>query len=164
MAPFERLDGAMNHGGRGVPGARGEEAGGLTAGDLTGRVIGLAIKVHKAVGPGLLEQVYEDCLYHEMALSGLTFQRQTELSLIYDGVRLPRAYRADIVVEETVILEIKSIEQILPVHEAQILTYLRLSGCAVGLLLNFNTALLKDGLRRFVNTSSPRALGTPRPP
>ena len=153
----------MNHGGRGVLGARGEESVGLTSGDLTGRLIGLAIKVHKTVGPGLLEQVYEDCLCHEMAISGLTFQRQAELSLVYDGIRLPRAHRADIVVEDTVILEIKSIEQILPVHEAQLLTYLRLSGCAVGLLLNFNTALLKDGLRRFVNTSSPRTPGTPRP-
>lgn len=124
----------------------------------------MAIKVHKTVGPGLLEQIYEDCLCHEMALNGLSFQRQVELSLIYDGVRLPRACRADILVGATVILEIKSVEQILPVHEAQLLTYLRLSGCAVGLLLNFNTALLKDGLRRFVNTSSPRTQGTPSPP
>jgi GxxExxY protein len=151
----------MNHGARGVLGARGEAVGGLAAGDLTGLVIGLAIKVHKTVGPGLLEQIYEDCLCHEMALNGLGFQRQIELTLIYDGVRLPRAYKADIVVAETVILEIKSIEHILPVHEAQLLTYLRLSNCAVGLLLNFNTNLLKDGLRRFVNTSSP---GPPRPP
>jgi GxxExxY protein len=164
MAPFILVDGAMNRGGHGVPGARGEAVGGLAAGDLTGRVIGLAIKVHKTVGPGLLEQIYEDCLCHEMALNGLSFQRQVELSLIYDGVRLPRAYRADILVGATVILEVKSIEQILPVHEAQLLTYLRLSGCAVGLLLNFNTALLKDGLRRFVNTSSPRTQGTPSPP
>jgi GxxExxY protein len=169
----------MNRGARGVPGAHGEAAGGLAAGDLTGRLIGLAIKVHKTVGPGLLEQIYEDCLCHEsrqgrpetgvptaieMALNGLTFQRQVELSLIYDGVRLPGAYRVDIVAGETVILEIKSIEQILPVHEAQLLTYLRLSHCAVGLLLNFNTNLLKDGLRRFVNTFSPRAPGPPRPP
>jgi GxxExxY protein len=154
----------MNHGARGVPGARGETVGGLAAGDLTARVIGLAIKVHKTVGPGLLEQVYEDCLCHEMTLHGLTFQRQVELSLIYDGVRLPCAYRADIVVGGSVILEIKSIEHILPVHEAQLLTYLRLSSCAVGLLLNFNTNLLKDGLRRFVNTASPRAPGPPRAP
>jgi GxxExxY protein len=154
----------MNRGGHGALGARGEVDNGLTAGDLTGQVIGLAIKVHKTVGPGLLEQIYEDCLCHEMALHGLTFQRQVELSLIYDGVRLPRAYRADIVVGETVILEIKSIEHILPVHEAQLLTYLRLSSCAVGLLLNFNTNLLKDGIRRFVNTASPRPPGPPRPP
>jgi GxxExxY protein len=86
------------------------------------------------------------------------------VSLIDDGVRLPRAYRTDIVVGEAVILEIRSIEHILPVHEAQLLTYPRLSSCAVGLLLNVNTNLLKDGLRRFVNTSSPRAPGPPRPP
>ena len=146
----------MNHGGRGVLGGRGEEETGLTAGDLTGRVIGLAIKVHKTVGPGLLEQVYVDCLCLEMACNGLAFQRQVELPLIYDGVRLPRAYPADNVVEETIILEIKSIEQILPVHESQLLTYLHLSGCRVGLLLNFNTALLKNGLRRFIQNSSPR--------
>jgi GxxExxY protein len=153
----------MNHGGRGVLGGRGEEETGLAAGDVTGRVIGLAIKVHKTVGPGLLEQVYVDCLCLEMARNGLAFQRQVELPLIYDGVRLNRAYRADIVVEESIILEIKSIEQILPVHEFQVLTYLHLSGCRVGLLLNFNTTLLKNGLRRFIN-SSPRPLGTPRPP
>jgi GxxExxY protein len=161
VGPFALLGGSMNRGDRGVPGGRG---GSLTAGDLTGRVIGLAIKVHKAVGPGLLEQIYEDCLCHEMMVNGLALQRQVELALIYDGVRLPRAYRADIVVEETVIIEVKSIELILPVHEAQLLTYLRLSGCAAGLLLNFNSALQKDGLRRFVNTSSPRPPGAPCPP
>ena len=147
----------MNHGGR------GEEETGLAVGDITGRVIGLAIKVHKAVGPGLLEQVYVDCLYPEMERNGITFQRQVEFPLIYDGVRLSMAYRADIVVEESIILEIKSIEQILPVRESQLLTYPHLSGCRVGLLLNFNTALLKNGLRRFIN-SSPRPPGTPRPP
>ena len=144
----------MNHGARGVLGARGETVGGLAAGDLTGRVIGLAIKVHKTVGPGLLEQIYEDCLCHEKTLHGLTGQRQVKLPLIYNGVRLPHACRTDIVAGETVVLEIKSIERILPVHEAQLLTYLRLSSCAVGLLLNFNASLLKDGLRRFVKTAS----------
>ncbi len=133
----------MNHGERGVLGGRGEGETGLAAGDTTGRVIGLAIRVHKTVGPGLLEQVYVDCLCLEMARNGIVFQRQVELPLIYDGIRLPRAYRADIVVEESVILEIKSIEKILPVHESQLLTYLHLSGCRVGLLLNFNTTLLK---------------------
>jgi GxxExxY protein len=148
--------GPMHHGERGAREGRGEEEGGLVAGDVTGRVIGLAIKVHKTVGPGLLEQVYEDCLCLELSGGGLAFQRQVELPLIYNGVRLPRAYRADIIVEESIVLEIKSIEQILPVHESQLLTYLYLSGCRVGLLLNFNTTLLKNGLRRFVQTSSPR--------
>ncbi len=136
---------------------RGEESEGLTEGNLSGQVIGLPIKVHRIAGPGLLEQIYEDCLCHERARAGLTFKRQVNLPLIYDGIRLPRAYRADIVVGETIILEIKSIERILRVHEAQLQTYLRLSGCRVGLLLNFNTAMLKGDLRRAVNDSSPRS-------
>jgi GxxExxY protein len=102
-------NGSMKRGARGVPGAPGEAGGGLAAGDLTGRMIGLAIKVHKTVGPGLLEQIYEDCPCHEMALNGLAFQRQVELSLIYDGVGLPRGYRTAIVAGETVVLETKSI-------------------------------------------------------
>lgn len=114
MAPFLLVDGAMNHGGREGLGGRGEEVGRLVAGDLTGRVIGLAIKVHKIVGPELLESVYEDCLCHEMMVNGLAFQRQVELPLVYGGVRLPRAYRADIVVEEDIIIEIKSIERACP--------------------------------------------------
>jgi GxxExxY protein len=128
-----------------------EEGGGKLDGDgVTNRVIGLAIKVHRTVGPGLLEQVYEDCLGFELARAGLRFERQVKLPLIYEGVRFDRAYRADFIVEKSVILEIKSIENILPVHEAQILTYLRLSHCHIGLLLNFNTKLLKNGLRRFI--------------
>ena len=153
----------MHHGGREGLGGRGEGVGALAAGDLTRQIIGLAIKVHRTVGPGLLEQVYQDCLCHEMTLAGVSFRRQVALSLVYDGVRLPRAYRADIIVEDNIILEIKAIEQILPVHEAQLLTYLRMSGCSVGLLLNFNAALLKDGLRRFIQTT-PRPPGPPRPP
>jgi GxxExxY protein len=119
--------------------------------EVTNRVIGLAIKIHRTVGPGLLEQVYEDCLGFELARAGLRFERQVKLPLIYEGIRFERAYRADLIVEESVLLEIKSIESILPVHESQILTYLRLSGCHIGLLLNFNTKLLKNGLRRFVS-------------
>jgi GxxExxY protein len=117
---------------------------------VTNRVIGLAIKIHRTVGPGLLEQVYEDCLGFELARAGLRFERQVKLPLIYEGIRFERAYRADLIVEESVLLEIKSIEGILSVHESQMLTYLRLSGCHIGLLLNFNTKLLKNGLRRFI--------------
>jgi GxxExxY protein len=157
------MDGIVNHRGRGDSEGRGEDRGGLIAGDLTGQVIGLAIKIHRRVGPGLLEHIYEDCLCQELTLAGIVFQRQVKLSLDYDGTRLPRAYRADIVVEEKIVLEIKAIEQILPVHEAQILTYMHLSGCSVGLFLNFNTALLKNGLRRFVQSSSPRPPLPPRP-
>jgi GxxExxY protein len=117
---------------------------------MTGRVVGLAIKVHKTVGARLFERVYEDCLGFELSGAGLRFERQVKLPLIYEGVCFERAYRADILVEETIILEIKSIEYTPPVHEAQLLTYLRLSGCRVGLVLNFNTVMLKNGLRRVV--------------
>jgi GxxExxY protein len=100
--------------------------------------------------PGLLEEVYEECLCWELQQSRLVFACQVAFPLVYEGVHLPRGYRADIVVENTVIIEIKSIEHILPVHEAQVLTYLRLSGCRVGLLMNFNSKMLKDGLKRFI--------------
>jgi GxxExxY protein len=119
--------------------------------EVTNRVIGLAIKVHRTVGPGLLEQVYEECLAFELARAGIRFQRQVKLPLIYEEMRFERAYRADLIVEESVLLEIKSIENILPVRESQMLTYLHLSGCHIGLLLNFKTKLLKNGLRRFIS-------------
>jgi|SRR5690348_15361376 len=118
--------------------------------DHTNQIIGLAIKVHRKLGPGLLESVYESCLCWELAHEGLAFRRQVPLSLIYEDLRLDNAYAADVIVERSVILELKSVERILPVHEAQTLTYLRLSGCKVGLLMNFNSVMLKDGLRRFV--------------
>jgi len=127
-----------------------EESDGCLPGDRTGQIIGLAIKIHRALGPGLLEEVYEECLCWELGQSGLAFIRQATLPLIYQGVRLPRGYRADIVVEDAVLLEIKSVEHLLPVHVSQVLTYLRLGGFKVGLLINFNTKLLKDGLHRFV--------------
>ena len=104
---------------------------------VTNRVIGLAIKIRRTVGPGLLEQVYEDCLAFELTRAGIRFERQVELPLIYEGIRFDRAYRADLIVEQSVILEIKSIENILPVHISQILTCLRLSNRRIGLLLNF---------------------------
>jgi len=145
-------------------GAALAKAGWLAAGDLTGRVIGLAVKAPKTVGSGRLEQIYADCLCHEVALNGLAFQLQAGLSLIYDGVRLPRAYRTDIAAGEAVILEIRSIEHIPPVHEARLLTDLHLSNCMAGLLLNPNVKLLRYDPHRFVNASSPRPPGTPRPP
>ncbi len=118
--------------------------------DSTGRIIGLAIKVHRRLGPGLLESAYEQCLCWELDNSGLNYARQVALPLIYEGVRLSCAYRADIIVDQQTILEIKSVEHILPMHEAQMLTYLRLSGCKSALLMNFNSVRLKDGSRRFV--------------
>jgi GxxExxY protein len=118
--------------------------------DPTNRIIGLAIKVHKRLGPGLLEAIYQECLCWELAHDGLAFERQVPLPVIYEDMRLAGAFFADIIVEQSVIVELKSVERLLPVHQAQTLTYLRLSGCKVGLLINFNSVLLKDGLRRFV--------------
>lgn len=117
---------------------------------LTHQIIGLAMRVHSRLGPGLLESAYERCLCHEFDRNALPYTRQADLPLQYDGITLECGYRADIVVKDAVILEIKSVEHILPVHEAQLLTYLRLSGCRVGLLLNFNTLSLKDGIRRRI--------------
>ena len=122
----------------------GAEAG------LTGQIIQLAIKVHRRLGPGLLELVYEACLCWELEQAKLAHERQVPLVVRYEDVRLACGYRADVIVARDVILEIKSIEHILPLHEAQVLTYLRLSGCKFGLLLNFNTVLLKDEVRRFI--------------
>jgi GxxExxY protein len=110
----------------------------------------LAIDVHRHLGPGLLESAYEECLCFELKRAGIEHLRQVPLPVIYKEVRLDCGYRIDLVVRQQLIIEIKAIERILPVHEAQILTYLRLSRCSVGLLLNFNSVVLKDGLRRFV--------------
>jgi GxxExxY protein len=117
---------------------------------LTRQIIGLAMRVHSRLGPGMLESAYERCLCFEFERNEIPYGRQVDTPLNYDGVLLNCGYRADIVVRNEVLLELKSVEQILPVHEAQLLTYLRFSGCKVGLLLNFNTAALKDGIRRRV--------------
>jgi len=119
-------------------------------GTLTHQIIGLAMRVHSRLGPGLLESAYEHCLCHEFAQAGLPYEQQVGLPLVYDGIRLECGYRADIIVNSEVVLEIKSIEHILPLHEAQLLTYLRLSPCRIGLLLNFNTTSLKQGIKRCV--------------
>lgn len=118
--------------------------------DLSYRIIGLAMRVHRALGPGLLESIYEECLSSELDLDGLAYERQKPLRVVYNDRSLECGYRADIVVRNEVLLEIKSLEHLLPLHDAQILTYLHLSGCHIGLLLNFNTVTLKSGLRRFV--------------
>jgi GxxExxY protein len=120
------------------------------AADLTGRIIELAIKVHRRLGPGLLEAVYEKCLCWELAHAGLAFARQVDLPVRYEDVEIESSYRADLIVEGRVILELKSIERVLPVHTAQTLTYLRLSDCEVALLRNFGAPRLVDGIRRFV--------------
>lgn len=117
---------------------------------LTEQVIGLAIAVHRELGPGLLESAYEECLCHELKENGIAFARQVPLAVNYKGVRLDCGYRIDIVVNHKLLLEIKAVDRLLPIHEAQILTYLRLSRIRVGLLINFNNVVLKDGIRRFV--------------
>jgi GxxExxY protein len=122
----------------------------LHGGKLSERVIGLAIDVHRQLGPGLLEAVYEECLCFELRDAGFAYRRQEPLALVYKAVRLECGYRMDIVVERQLIVEIKAVEQLLPIHEAQMLTYLRLSGHRIALLMNFNSVVLRDGLRRFV--------------
>ncbi len=117
---------------------------------LSERVVGLAIDVHRHLGPGLLESAYEKCLCFELGQAGLSFERQVSLPIVYKQVRLDCGYRLDIVVENELVVELKAAERLLPIHEAQMLTYLRLSGHKVGLLMNFNSAVLKDGLKRFV--------------
>ena len=116
---------------------------------LTERIIGLAIEVHRALGPGLLESAYEDCLCYELGEAGIEFERQLVLPVVYKSVTLKGSYRLDIVAEREVILEIKAVESLLPIHQAQVLTYLKLSKLSTGLLMNFNSAVLKDGLRRL---------------
>ncbi len=118
---------------------------------LTEQVIGRAIDVHRALGPGLLESAYEECWCYEFSHAGLQFQRQVSLPVVYKGVRLDCGYRMDIVVEDSVIVEVKAVQRIIPVHEAQLLSYLKLHGKRVGLLLNFHSAVLKNGLKRIVN-------------
>ena len=116
----------------------------------THHIIGLAMRVHTRLGAGLLENAYEHCLCHEFDQHGISYTRQVDLPLVYDGVSLDCGYRADVIVNNEVILELKSVDHILPLHEAQLLTYLRLSQCHVGLLFNFNALSLKDGIRRRV--------------
>ncbi len=117
---------------------------------ITEGIIGAAIEVHRVLGPGLLESVYEECLCYELGLRKIAFQRQVELPIAYKELSLPGAYRLDLLVENAVVVEIKAIERILAVHEAQLLTYLRLTGKRAGLLINFNVARLVDGVVRKV--------------
>jgi len=117
---------------------------------LTAEIISAAIEVHRALGPGLLEAAYQACLCRELVLRSLPFRQQVDIPVTYKGVKLDCGYRIDLVVRDKVVVELKSVQEILPVHEAQLLTYLRLSRLRIGLLLNFNTAVLKNGIRRRV--------------
>ncbi len=118
--------------------------------ELTDRVIGLAMRVHRRLGPGLLEGVYEKCLCYELTQAEVPFQCQARIPVHYGEAVLDCGYVADIIVDDQVLLELKAVEHLLPIHEAQLLTYLRLTGCRVGLLINFNTVSLTDGIRRRV--------------
>lgn len=128
------------------------EEGSVIQGDdpLTREIIGGAIEVHRALGPGLLESVYEECLAHELAERGLRVARQVPLPVVYKGKRLDCGYRMDLIANDLVILEIKAIERVLPVHEAQLLSYLKLSVKKLGLLLNFHVPYMKDGIMRRI--------------
>jgi GxxExxY protein len=118
--------------------------------ELTEKIIHAAIEVHKALGPGLLESAYQTCMVHESKLLKMDFEQQVPLIVTYKGIRLDGGYRLDLVYEKRVIVELKAVEEVLPVHEAQLLTYLKLTGIRVGLLLNFNVPVLKNGIYRRV--------------
>ena len=118
---------------------------------ITEAIIGAAIQVHRALGPGLLESAYVACLGYELKKRGLVVEEQRAVPLVYEEVKLECGYRMDLLVEKSVVVEVKSIEALAPIHEAQTLSYLRLSGCKLALLINFNVTLLKDGIRRFIN-------------
>jgi GxxExxY protein len=145
----------LRHGcGRGVFGERLNE--------ITERIIGSSIQIHRATGPGLLESVYLACLVFELGQLGFKLQTQSPIPVVYKRVKLDCGFRADLIVEDAVIVEIKAVDRIAPIHQAQMLTYLRLSGCALGLIINFNTKLLTDGVKRVVN-GFPDPAGDMRP-
>ena len=119
--------------------------------ELSNITIGCAIKIHKALGPGLLESAYQECLFYELKQKGLFVEKEKPLPLVYEQVRLECGYRVDLLVEKKLIVEVKALDIIHPIHMAQLLTYLRLSNCKLGLLINFNVPLLKDGIKRVIN-------------
>ena len=123
----------------------------MTENELSKIVFDAGIKVHKALGPGLLESAYEECLYYELQKYGLFVEKQKALPLIYEDVKLDVGYRIDLLVESKLVIEIKSVEALNDLHLAQILTYLKLSNCKLGLLINFNTVLFKNGVKRVIN-------------
>lgn len=128
----------------------GEDVKRLYENDLTGQIIGAVIEVHRELGPGLLESAYQACLERELSLCKLNFEREKSLPVNYKGIRLDCGYRLDFIVENKVVVELKAVEAIQPVHEAQLITYLKLTGCRVGLLINFNVPILKKGIIKRV--------------
>ena len=123
----------------------------MTENDISNKIIGLAIEVHKSLGPGLLESAYKECLYYKLQKSGLFSEKEKPMPLIFEEVKLECGYRIDILTENKVVIEIKSVEALNEVHLAQTLTYMKLGGYKLGLLINFNVSLLKDGIKRVVN-------------
>jgi len=123
----------------------------MTTNSLTRSIIGAAIEVHKVLGPGLLESTYEACLFYELNQKGLLVEKQKELTVVYKDVELDIGYRIDLIVENEIIIELKSVKEILPIHTAQLLSYLKLSNLNLGLLINFNEAKLVDGVKRIIN-------------
>ena len=119
--------------------------------EITGMIISAAINVHRTLGPGFLESAYEACMVYELAQAGLKVEQQKPLPIVYREVKLECGYRLDLMIENEVIIEIKLIEKLMPIHQAQLLSYLKLSECKVGLLINFNVKVLKDGIKRVVN-------------
>jgi GxxExxY protein len=124
----------------------------LIEGEKTGRIIGAAIEVHRNLGPGLLESTYEECLLYELNELGFSTQRQVELPIIYKGEELESKYRLDVLVDNQIIIELKACKKLEPIHEAQILTYLKMANLRYGLLINFNVPVLKQGLKRILNS------------
>ncbi|HEV2233362.1 MAG TPA: GxxExxY protein [Terriglobia bacterium] len=118
---------------------------------ITETIIGAAIQVHRTLGPGLLESAYAACLAYELNKRGLEVEEQKAVPLVYEQVKLECGYRMDLLVERSVVVEVKSVEALAPIHEAQVMSYLKLSGCKLALLINFNVVVLKDGIRRFIN-------------
>lgn len=123
----------------------------MTENQISGIIIGKAIEVHRALGPGLLESAYQECLYHELINEGLKIEKEKPMPIIYKDIKLDHGYRLDLLVEDKVVIEIKTVDTLIDVHTAQILTYLKLGDYKLGLLINFNVPLLKEGIKRYVN-------------
>ena len=135
----------MNH-----EGHKGHEALDPRVNVWAREIVDAGLKVHKTLGPGLLESAYEHCLAYELQTRGLKLQRQAALPIVYEATRLDAGYRLDLIVENAIIVEIKAVEALAPIHEAQLLTYLNLSGCRLGFLINFNVVLFKQGIKRMI--------------
>jgi GxxExxY protein len=123
----------------------------MTENEISGKILELAFKIHTALGPGLLESPYKECLHYSISKAGLWVEKEKPIPLVYEQIHMDCGYRCDLIVENCVIVEVKSVESICDLHKAQLLTYLKITGMKVGLLLNFNTVHLKDGVKRMVN-------------